>query len=221
MIGALARFEAVRRLRWPPLAFLVTVHPAAVALAHRLEPPHAPGLGDDVAWLGARLAWLFLLTFEIGRDRGLGFDALLTPGLLAPGAYVAGKLLGTAAVLAAYHGALLGVALLASGDRAASVAALGETVAPLPPLLAAVLLVEIVSTTRIPMAYVTVGGAAGLTAAFAAGADAETVAAWAGIGEAGGAARAALLGLAGLALLAPLATRRAAGSATRGVNGGL
>lgn len=216
MIGPMVRFEVARRLRWRPMALSIGLHPPAVAAAYAARPADLPGFGDDVAWLGVQAMWLVLLSFQVGRDRGLGLEGLLTPGLIGPGAYLAGKALGLGVVLVAYHGALLAVALALSPDRGTSVAALGEVVSMLFPLLALVLLAELVTTTRIPMAYVTVAAAGGLAVAFGAGLDAASVERWAGADGPADLWRPALLGGAGLGLVWPLALRRVAGRRASG-----
>lgn len=207
----LLRLELTRRARrWPPVA-IAGAHLLLAALAWRCQPPDDPAFGDDVAGLGLPLVWLLLVTFELGRDRDLGLDALLTGALLTPRGYVAAKLAGLAVVVALYHGTLLGLAAWLSPAPARSASGLLETIDRVLPLLPPVLGVELLSTTRVPAAFVLATALGGLVVAFGSGVDVEVIAPWLGAGDPSGAWRPAVLGAFGVALLSPLAVRRAAG----------
>lgn len=210
-LASLIRFELVRRLRWRPLVLLTASHPVLIALTYGIHPESDPRLATDVAAMGMQLVWLFLISFELGRDRDLGMDALLTSNLVAPSAYVLSKLLALGFVLLAYHSVVLLVvaSMDPGGVRGAwSIAAGLPFVLVLLPLA---LLTELVVPARVPMVYVALIGTATLLVAFWSGVDAETVASWSGLdGESAEAVRPAVLGAAGLIVLFPLAIRRAA-----------
>ncbi|MDX1660886.1 MAG: hypothetical protein R3326_03760 [Gemmatimonadota bacterium] len=207
----LVRFELVRRLRWRPLAGLLIAHPIAVVVAYLLGSGSGPPLGTDVAAIGMQLVWLFLVCFELGRDRELGLDALLVSNLVGPWSYVAAKIVALGGLVIVYHGALLlAVAGLSPTGLIEAKTAAGGTISLLAPLLPLVLLAELFVETRVPLAYVAVVGGGVLLMAFWSGVGAEAIAAWLGL-ESGDAfsARPVWTGIVGLVVSFPLAVRRA------------
>ncbi|MBW3660021.1 MAG: hypothetical protein KY397_00100 [Gemmatimonadetes bacterium] len=212
-IPPLVRFELVRRLRWRPLVLLLIAHPAGCVIAYVFQPPSDPLVGTDVAIVGMQLVWLFLLSFELGRDRELGLDALLTSNIVRPGDYVLGKLIGLGTLFLLYHAAV--VAVVIGFDPAGSEAArsVAEQISLAVVLLPLVLATELFATTRLPMAYVAMLGIGTLLIAFWSGLDTETIEAGLGLSgeETLDPVRPALLGAAGLVALFPLARRRVAG----------
>lgn len=152
------RFELARRIRWGPWPVALVLYAAFVGLAC------ARGMPGPVEEAGlALLAWTLHAGF--GVDRDLGFDDLMTSGLVTPDAYVAGKtaalgiaLLAAAAVVAATVWAGSGSPAVA-GRQAALFVLLGFWFLPL------VLLVEAGVETRLPFVgafvlFVALGGVA-------------------------------------------------------------
>lgn len=211
-LAPVVRFEIVRRLRWRPLAWLMVAHPVVAAAAYVVPTGPGPPLGSDVAMMGMQIVWLFLVSFELGRDRELGMDALMTSNLVGPGTYVLAKIVALGCVLVAYHAAvLLVVATLAPGGLGEARQAAGM-IGLLLPLIPLALSTELLVPTRAPLIYVVVAGSASLLIAFWSGVDATTIAAWLGLeAESVFAVRPAILGVAGLIAVSPIAARRAAG----------
>lgn len=210
-LPAAVRFELVRRLRWGPIVWLGVAHPAVVALAYAFPAPPGPALGTDVAFMGMQAVWLFLVSFELGRDRELGMDALMTANLVAPREYVLAKLIALGCLLGIYHTALLLVVVGLAPEPGVEASDAAGAASPLFLLVPLVLLTELFASTRAPLIYVVVVGTAAMLVAFWLGVDAATIAAWMGAEE--GAAlsvRPVIVGVAGLVVLLPLAARRAA-----------
>ncbi len=210
-LPAVVRFELVRRLRWGPIVWLVVAHPVVVALAYAFPARPGPPLGTDVAFMGMQAVWLFLVSFELGRDRELGMDALMTANLVTPREYVLAKLIALGCLLGAYHTVLLLVVVGLAPEPGIEASDAAGAASPLVLLVPLVLLTELFASTRAPLIYVVVVGTAAILVAFWSGVDAATIAAWLGA-EDGSAlsVRPAVVGVLGLIVLVPLAARRAA-----------
>lgn len=210
-LPAVVRFELVRRLRWRPIVWLAVAHPLVVALAYALPARPGPPLGTDVAFMGMQAVWLLLVSFELGRDRELGMDALMTANLVAPREYVLAKLLALGCLLVVYHTALLLVVVGLAPEPGVEASDAAGAAAPLFLLVPLALLTELFVSTRAPLTYVVVVGTAATLVAFWSGVDATTIASWLGV-EDGPVlpVRPTIVGVAGLIVLLPLAARRAA-----------
>ncbi|MBW3660022.1 MAG: hypothetical protein KY397_00105 [Gemmatimonadetes bacterium] len=145
VLGALIRFEVVRRARARPQQ--------VVALLYAVFVPAAYGAGS-LGWVDdAGLALLvFTLYAGFGIDRSLAYDELLVPNFVAPNRYVAAKVASLAIALVAIGGLVGATVLLASagsGDHALWHAALFLLLALY--FLPLVLLVESAMETRLPL----------------------------------------------------------------------
>lgn len=160
-LGPWIRFEATRRYRWVPGRVVALGYVAFVVQALR---------GGSAEWVEeaglALLAWTLHAGF--GVDRDLRFEPLVTPGLVSPTAWVAGKAAGLGIGLGA-GGALVALAVAAGGGsipaagfQAALFVLLGLWFLPL------ALLVEAAVATRLPFvpALLLVALAVAVTAPF-------------------------------------------------------
>lgn len=206
---ALVRFEFVRRLRWRPLIWLVLAHPVLVGVAYAV--PSSPPLGTDLAFMGMQVVWLILVSFELGRDRELGMDALMTSNLASPREYVLGKILALGGLLGVYQAAVaVVVAAFAPGGVAEAWSTVGA-ISLLVALIPLALLTELLVATRFPLFYVVPLGTGVLLVSFWSGLDAMTIAAWLGLeSDSILSIRPTIAGVAGLIALFPLAARRVA-----------